>query len=185
MIVERFGTPAARQHTECQQQHHPGDAVLHEQRPDEHSSPDQDETGEHRNGNAREADEYRQPREHADSDVHETYVLVVEGSFGIVGEAWCEASVEGGRFVEPVGLVVDIDRHVLQLGQVLSPMVRAEQQFATGRQTRADVRLGAAPVTAVGRGQGCCKSSAHVSLPSLPWEPAHHGGVRFVVPLHQ
>jgi hypothetical protein len=66
---------------------------------------------------------------------------------------------------ETSGLVLDVGALVSQHGHVLPPVVGAEQQLPTYGQGRADVSLGAAPVTAVsscellGGGEG----SSHVS----------------------
>lgn len=75
--------------------------------------------------------------------------------------------VAGARrgVAETCRLVLDVGTLVSQHGHVLPPVVGAEQQLPTDGQGRADVGLGAAPVTAV-RGRqllGGGEGSSHVS----------------------
>jgi hypothetical protein len=66
---------------------------------------------------------------------------------------------------QAIGLVLDIDCQVLELGQVLAAVVRTEQQFATRAEADAHISPGATAVAAVSRGQSRCQCSCHVSHP--------------------
>ncbi|MBM9460244.1 hypothetical protein JK386_10035 [Nocardioides sp. zg-536] len=64
------------------------------------------------------------------------------------------ASVDGGRLLgEPVGLVVDMGRDLLELVTVLASVVSAEEKLATGGELYAEVGLGTTTVTAILRGK--------------------------------
>jgi hypothetical protein len=67
--------------------------------------------------------------------------------------------------LQPLGLVLDLDCQVLELGQVLAAMVRTEQELAAGDEAGADIRLGATAVAAVSGGQSWCQCSCHVAIP--------------------
>jgi hypothetical protein len=73
---------------------------------------------------------------------------------------------DGRRWhVELLGLVLEIDGDLAESCFVLTSMVSAEQQLATTGQHRAQVSAGAAPIAAVGGGQGrWSQSCSHVHV---------------------
>ena len=81
--------------------------------------------------------------------------------------------------MQPLALVVDLgEAH--EGWDVLTAVVRAEQQLSTGVEAGAHVGLGAAAVATVRRGQGRCQCGVHVgllgSLGSCSVFGAHHRG---------
>ena len=67
----------------------------------------------------------------------------------------------GGELLDPLGLVVDLQRHLTELVGVLLRVVGAEEKLETAGQSDADVRLGAAPIATIGSSQlgtfdDCC-----------------------------
>jgi hypothetical protein len=66
---------------------------------------------------------------------------------------------------QAIGLVLDIGCQVLELGQVLTAVVRTEHQFATRAEAGAYIGPGATAVAAVSCGQSRCQCSCHVSHP--------------------
>lgn len=74
-------------------------------------------------------------------------------------------SVRGGRLRlrEPGCLILDVHGHLRELAGVLPGVVGAEQQLSTA-QGDANVGLGTARVTAVGRGQWGQRLSSHISM---------------------
>jgi hypothetical protein len=73
-------------------------------------------------------------------------------------------SADGGRLHEALALVADL-REAGEGGDVLTSVVRAEQELSAGVEGGADVGLRAAAVATVGGGQGCwCQCGVHVGL---------------------
>lgn len=82
--------------------------------------------------------------------------------------AWVRLSVgDRGRLLgQPVGLVLDVGRDLLELLAVLTGVVRAEEELTTGVELYAEVGLGTTTVATVLRSQRGAGSngSCHLGL---------------------
>jgi hypothetical protein len=88
---------------------------------------------------------------------------------GVVGEVVWSALPVGGGGGQLVGLVDERDRDLLQRFTVLTGVVGAEKELATGLELHAKVGLGSAPVAAVrcGKRSAGCDCSVHDGLISV------------------
>ena len=59
----------------------------------------------------------------------------------------------GPELLDLLGLVVDLERHLLELVGVLLAVVGAEQEVEPAGEGDADVCLGSAPIATIGRSQ--------------------------------
>ena len=71
---------------------------------------------------------------------------------GTAADEWT-GSAPGRGEIQLVGLVVNLDGNLAELGAVSTSVVSAEQEIAAAGENDAHIRLGAAAVTTIGSGQ--------------------------------
>jgi hypothetical protein len=92
---------------------------------------------------------------------------------------------KSGSVAEPVGLVVDHDGDLLELGLMLTGVVSTEQELPTVEQLNAHVCLSTASIATVGRGQIRSRGYSCVHVGSLPITAgATHLAQHLSAPLH-